>query len=159
MTVTAESNTATGSSTATTSDNGQYRIIGLDSSVYIVKFTAPGYVGVETTADVSTFRENRPINVSLPVAATGGRFRSETTFASDPAGTMVKFDERGNFEFEDPDGEGDGTYGIQGTSAVMVVRNYDGPDDKFSITEPIKLDFASDQFTSGTMGDVMLTKQ
>ena len=103
--------------------------------------------------------ENRLISFELPVVASGGRFRSETTFVSDPPGTTISFDEDGTFEFEDAEGEGEGTYGIQGTDVELVVRRYDGPDDKFSIAEPITIQFADALFISFMMGDQRLVKQ
>ncbi len=48
---------------------------------------------------------------------------------------------------------------MQGTNAELVVRKYDGPDDKFSIAEPITIQFADDQLTSFMMGDQKLVKQ
>ncbi len=143
-------------STTTTDDNGRFQFLGL-SGVYTFTATAPAYVGIRTTATIRRLGVNRPINFELPVAASGGRFRS--TFVSDPPGTTISFDEDGTFEFEDAEGEGEGTYGIQGTNAELVVRRYDGPEDKFSIAEPITIQFADDQFTSFMMGDQKLVKQ
>ena len=145
-------------STTTTDDNGRFQFLGL-SGEYTFTATAPAYVGIRTTATIRRLGVNRPINFELPVAASGGRFRSETTFVSDPPGTTISFDEDGTFEFEDAEGEGEGTYGIQGTNAELVVRRYDGPDDKFSIAEPITIQFADDRFTSFMMGDQKLVKQ
>ncbi len=145
-------------STTTTDDNGRFQFLGL-SGEYTFTTTAQGYVGIRTMATIRQLGDNRPINFELPVAASGGGFRSETTFVSDPPGTTISFDEDGTFEFEDAEGEGEGTYGIQGTNAELVVRKYDGPDDKFSIAEPITIHFADDQFTSFMMGDQKLVKQ
>ncbi len=147
-----------GASTTTTDDNGRFQFLGL-SGEYTFTATAPGYVGIRTAATMRQLGDNRPISFELPVAASGGRFRSETTFVSDPPGTTISFDEDGTFEFEDAEGEGEGTYGIQGTNAELVVRRYDGPDDKFSVAEPITIQFADDQFTSFMMGDQKLVKQ
>ena len=145
-------------STATTDDNGRFLFLGLSGEKTFTA-TAPGYVGIRTTATIRRLGENRLISFELPVAASGGRFRSETTFVSDPPGTTFSFDEDGTFEFEDTEGEGEGTYGFQGTNAELVVRRYDGPDDKFSIAEPITIQFADDQLTSFMMGDQKLVKQ
>ena len=138
-------------SNATTDDNGRFVFLGLSGELTFTA-RAPGYVGIRTTTTIR-FGDNRPINFELPVAESGGRFGSETTFVSDPPGTTISFGEDRTFEFEDADGEGEGTYGIQGTNAELVVRRYDGPDDKFSIAEPITVQFADDRFTSFTMGD------
>ena len=72
----------------------------------------------------------------------------------------MKFNEEGIFEFEDADGEeGMGTYGIVEQDALLVVREYDGDDDRYSIVEPVVVSFSSDQFTSFTWDGVELTKQ
>ncbi len=147
-----------GASTTTTDDNGRFQFLGL-SGEYTFTATAPAYVGIRTTATIRQLGVNRPINFELPVQPSGGRFRSAVTFVSDPPGTTISFDEDGTFEFEDAEGEGEGTYGMQGTNAELVVRRYDGPDDKFSIAEPITIQFADDQFTSFMMGDQKLVKQ
>ena len=144
--------------TTTTDDNGRFQFLGL-SGEYTFTVTAPGYEGIRTTATIRQLGDNRPINFELPVAASGWHFRSETTFVSDPPRTTISLDENGTFEFEDAEGEGEGTYGIQGTNAELVVRRYDGPDDKFSIAEPITIQFANDQFISFMMGDQKFVKQ
>ncbi len=145
-------------STTTTDDNGRFQFLGL-SGEYTFTATAPGYEGIRTTATIRQLGDNRPIDFELRVAASGWRFRSETTFVSDPPGTTISLDEDGTFDFEDAEGEGEGTYGIQGTNAELVVRRYDGPDDKFSIAEPITIQFDDDRFTSFMMGDQKLVKQ
>ena len=145
-------------STTTTDDNGRFTFLGL-SGEYTFTATAPEYGGVRTSATIRRLGENRPINFELPVQPSGGRFRSAATFVSDPPGTTISFDEDGTFEFEDAEGEGEGTYGIQGTNAELVVRRYDGPDDKFSVAEPITIQFADQQLTSFMMGDQKLVKR
>ena len=157
-TIVAEASRAGAASTTTTDGNGRFQFLGL-SGEYTFTATAPAYVGIRTTATITQLGDNRPINFELPVAASGGRFRSETTFVSDPPGITISFDEDGTFEFEDAEGEGEGTYGIQGMNAELVVRRYDGPDDKFSLAEPITIQFADDQFTSFMMGDQKLVKE
>ena len=144
-------------SNATTDDNGRFLFLGLSGELTFTA-RAPGYVGIRTTTTIR-FGDNRPINFELPVAESGGRCGSETTFVSDPPGTTISFGEDGLFEFEDAEGEGEGSYGVQGTKAELVVRRYDGPDDKFSIAEPITIQFADDQLTSFMMGDQKLVKQ
>ena len=63
------------------------------------------------------------------------------------------------FEFEDANGGGEGTYGIVELSAVMVIRDYDGPGDTYSVNEPVVVMFADDQFTSLTWSDTSLVKK
>ena len=146
------------SSNATTDDNGRFLFLGL-SGEYTFTATAPGYVGIRTTATIRQLGDNRPINFELRVTASGQRFRSETTFVSDPPGITISFDEDGTFELEDAEGEGEGTYTIQDTNGELVVRRYDGPDDKFSLAEPVIIQFADDQLTSFMMGDQTLVKE
>ena len=145
-------------SNATTDNNGRFVFLGLSGEITFT-VTAPGYVSIFTTTTIRQLGDSRPINFELPAAASGQRFGSDTTFVSDPPGTTITFDDDGSFEFEDAEGEGEGTYGIQGTNAELVVRKYDGPDDKFSIAEPITIQFADDRFTSFMMGDQKLVKQ
>ena len=143
-------------SNATTDDNGRYLFLGLSGELTFT-VTAPGYVSIFTTRTVRF--ENRPLDFELPAAASGQRFRSETTYVSDPPGTTVSFDEDGNFKFEDSEGDGEGTYGMQGLNGELVVRKYDGPDDKFSIADPITIQFADEPLTSFMLGDQKLVKQ
>ena len=71
-----------------------------------------------------------------PSTSSWKRCRSEaasvTTPSSKPGGTPIAFDGDGKFEFKDANGEGEGTYGIDALSVVMVVRDYDGPNDSYS---------------------------
>lgn len=145
-------------SNSTTDNNGRFVFLGLSGETTFT-VTAPGYVSIFTTRNVRRLGENRPLDFELPVAASGQRFRSETTYVSDPPGTTISFDEDGSFEFEDAEGDGEGTYSMQGVNGELVVREYDGPDDKFSIAEPITIQFADDQLTSFMMGDQKLVKQ
>ena len=147
-----------GVASAATDDNGRFQFLGL-SGEYTFTATAPGYVGIRTTASIRQLGDNRPINFELRVAASGQRFRSETTFVSDPPGITISFGEDGTFELEDAEGEGEGTYTIQDTNGELVVRKYDGPDDKFSLAEPVTIQFADEQLTSFMMGDQKLVKE
>ena len=145
-------------STATTDNNGRFVFVGLSGEITFT-VTAPGYVSLFTTRTVRRLAGGRPLDFELPAAASGQRFRSETTYVSDPPGTTISFDADGSFEFEDAEGDGEGTYSMQGVNGELVVRKYDGPDDKFSIAEPITIQFADDQLTSFMMGDQKLVKQ
>ena len=144
-------------SNATTDDNGRFLFLGLSGELTFT-VSAPGYVSIFTTMRIRQL-ENRPLDFDLPVAPSGQRFRSETTYVSDPPGTTISFDEDGTFEFEDVEGDGEGTYGMQGLNGVLVVRKYDGPDDKFSLAEPIVVQFADEPLTSFMMGDQKLVKE
>ncbi len=106
-------------SNSTTDNNGRFVFLGLSGETTFT-VTAPGYVSIFTTRNVRRLGENRPLDFELPVAASGQRFRSETTFVSDPPGTTFSFDEDGTFEFEDAEGEGEGTYGFQGLNEFRL---------------------------------------
>ena len=42
---------------------------------------------------------------------------------------------------------------------ALTVRDYDGDDDKFSITEPVVVTFANDLFNSLTWGEATLSEK
>ena len=65
----------------------------------------------------------------------------------------IRFREDGTFEFEDAEGEGEGTYGIADLSLVLIIREYDGPDDKFSFSQPVTVTAPNDQFLSLMWGE------
>ena len=54
---------------------------------------------------------------------------------------------------------GEGNYGTVEQSAILVVRDYDGPDDKFSVATPMILKFGDSMFTSLTHDVVELPKK
>jgi hypothetical protein len=99
------------------------------------------------------------LSIELSVLQRGISFDDETTFVSDPAGTTITFDDDGTFEFEDAGGEGMGTYGIEELTATLVVREYDGPEGKFSISDPLMAEFADKELTNFMMGDQKLMKK
>ena len=153
--------------TATTDSDGRFQMIlplsssdlrGLPSVRHLFTFTLDGYQGIRTPANVS-LSNNRPINIELEVVPTGGRLRGDSEFEAEGGTPRIKFGEDGRFEFEDADGEGEGTYGIVELSAVLVVRDYNGSDETYSVKEPVVVTFANDQFTSLTWGDATLTKR
>ena len=157
--VTAERDGGGAPVTTETDDNGEFFMIGLSSAQYNITFTRDGYQGIRTPALVR-MRDNQPINLELEALPTGSRLRGEQEFQAAGGTPWMKFNEEGFFEFEDADGEeGMGTYGIVEQDALLVVREYDGDDDKFSIVEPVVVSFSSDQFTSFTWDGVELTKQ
>ena len=157
--VTAERDGGGAPVTTETDDNGEFFMIGLSSAQYNITFTRDGYQGIRTPALIR-MRDNQPINLELEALPTGGRLRGEQEFQATGGTPWMKFNEEGFFEFEDADGEeGMGTYGIVEQDALLVVREYDGDDDKFSIVAPVVVSFSSDQFTSFTWDGVELTKQ
>ena len=52
-----------------------------------------------------------------------------------------------------------GLRGIVELAAVLIVRDYDGPDDKFTITTPVVVEFGDALFTSLTYDGVRLAKK
>ena len=160
VTIIAESTEGEGGAppTVTTDSDGRFQFLGLSSTRHGFTFTLDGYQGILRSANVSQ-SNNPPITIELEVVPTGPRFRGDSEFQAEGGTPRIKFGEDGTFEFEDADGEGEGTYGIAELSAVMVVRSYQGPDEKYSVNEPVVVTFASDQFTSLTWGDATLTKR
>lgn len=147
-----------GSPPVTTDENGEFQIIGLSSATYDFTFILDGYQGVRTGAQIRVSRSS-PIELELTVVPTGGLMRNDTEFEAEGGTPKIKFSGDGTFEFEDADGEGMGTYGIAELNAVMIVRDYAGPDDKYSVNEPVVVTFPSDQFNSLSWGETTLTKQ
>ena len=84
---------------------------------------------------LSRLSANRPVELELEAVPLGGVFRGGQEFEAEGGTPNIAFDGDGRFEFEDSEGEGEGTYGIVDQTAVMIVRDYDGPDDKYSISE------------------------
>ena len=156
--VTAENTGSSVTAEATTDGDGGFQFVGLAGGEWAFEFHADGYQPVRTVGRVRA-SSNRPIELELPVLPTGGRFRGDTAFEAESGTPKVAFDEHGTFEFEDANGKGEGTYGIVELSAVMVIRDYDGPDDTYSVNEPVVVTFASDQFASLTWGGTTLAKK
>ena len=145
----------------TTDDDGDFQFNGLSGGEFTIEFQAEGYRGARSPITIrgGGVARNRPVEIELGVLPLGSRFREETRFEAEGGTPRIAFDAEGTFEFEDANGEGKGTYGIDALSAVLVVRDYDGPDDAYSVTEPVVVTFANGQFTSLTWGGAMLTKR
>ncbi len=158
--ITAERERGGGSAvTTTTEDDGEFFMMVLTSANYEITFLRDGYQGILTPADIR-MRDNRPIELELEALPSGSRLRGEQEFQAEGGTPRITFNEDGFFEFEDAEGEeGMGTYGIVEQDALLVVREYDGDDDKYSIGEPVVISFSSDQFTSFDWDGVSLTKQ
>ena len=99
------------------------------------------------------------VDFELSVLVTGSRFREGTEFEAEGGTPKFRFEDDGTFEFEDADGEGEGTYGIVELAAILIVRDYDGPDDKFTIEIPVVVEFGNQLFTSLTYDGVQLPKK
>ncbi len=158
-TVLAEPTRSGGPQTTTTGNDGRFQFVGLASGDWTFTATLDGYRGVQQVAAVTQLGNPRPMNFELSVLATGGRFRERTEFEAEGGTPRFRFEEDGTFEFEDAEGEGEGTYGIVELAAILIVRDYDGPDDKFAITTPVVVEFSDQLFTSLTLDGVVFQKQ
>ena len=145
--------------TATTDKNGRFLFASLGPGQWSFTATLEGYQGLRQTVPIGGFSGTRPVNFELPVVSTGGRFRERTEFEADGGTPRFRFEEDGTFEFEDTDGEGEGTYGIVDLTAVLIVRDYDGPDDKFNVQTPVVVEFSDALFASLTHDGVQLPKK
>lgn len=160
VTVLAEPAGADGAPQSTTTDDGgNFSFIGLGSGDWAFTVLLDGYQGLQQVANVRRTGRTRPLSFEMPARPAGGRFRERTEFRAEGGTPRFRFEEDGTFEFEDEEGEGEGTYGIVELTAVLTVRDYDGPDDRFSVRAPVVVEFPSDQFMSMTHAGVQLAKQ
>jgi len=143
--------------TATSDEDGRFEFGLLSSGDWFFTATMDGYQGVRLRAAISQLSQNRPIELELPaLPQAGSRFRERTEFEADGGMPRFRFEEDGSFEFEDAEGEGEGTYGIVELSAILIVRDYDGPDDKFNVQTPIIVEFSDQTFASLTHDGLQL---
>ena len=145
--------------TTTTDDGGNFSFIGLGSGDWQFTVLLDGYQGLAQVANVRRTGQTRPLRFEMPATPAGGRFRERTEFRAEGGTPRFRFEDDERFEFEDEDGEGEGTYGIVGLTAVLTVREYDGPDDRFSLQTPVVVEFPSNQFNSATYNGVQLQKR
>jgi hypothetical protein len=158
-TVLAEPDGAAGGSQETiTDDDGEFLFVGLPSGRWSFTATLNGYQGLRQIMNVRQLGTNS-VEFEMPVLPSGGRFRERTEFEAEGGTPKFRFEEDGTFEFEDADGEGEGTYGMVEESAVLIVRDYDGPDDKFSVSMPVTVQFGDAMFTSLTHDGIQLPKK
>ena len=141
-----------------TEEDGTYLIIGLATGNYTIEFHADGYQAIASSITVRV-ADSRPVDVELEALPFGSRFRDDTEFEAEGGTPMVAFDGEGKFEFKDAKGEGEGTYGIDALNVVMVIRDYDGPDDSYTLSEPVVVTSPDDQFTSLTWSGTALMKK
>ena len=149
---------AGGSQETTTDDDGEFMFVGLPSGRWSFTATLNGYQGLRQIMNVRQLGTNS-VEFEMPVLPSGGRFRERTEFEAEGGTPKFRFEDDGTFEFEDADGEGEGTYGMVEQTAVLVIRDYDGPDDKFSVATPLVLAFGDAMFTSLTHDGVQLPKK
>ncbi len=145
--------------TTTTDDGGNFSFIGLGTGDWQFTVLLDGYQGLAQVANVRQLGRTRPLSFEMPATPPGGRFRERTEFRAEGGTPRFRFEDDERFEFEDEDGEGEGTYGIVGLTAVLTVREYDGPDDRFSLQTPVVVEFPSNQFNSATYNGVQLQKR
>ena len=145
--------------TTTTDDGGNFSFIGLGSGDWQFTVLLDGYQGLAQVANVRRTGQTRPLRFEMPATPAGGRFRERTEFRGEGGTPRFRFEDDERFEFEDEEGEGEGTYGIVGLSAVLTVREYDGPDDKFTVQTPVVVEFPDDLFNSATYNGVQLQKR
>lgn len=144
-----------------TDENGEFFLPNFPAGEYTFTFILEGYQAVQIPATISQLRRNQAIELELEyLGSAGGRLRGEQEFEADGGSSKITFKQDGTFEFEDTEGEdGEGHYGIVELSAVMIVRDYDGDDDKYSILDPLVVTFSNDQFTSLTWDGSTLNKK
>ena len=149
---------------AVTDEKGQYVLAGLFAARYSLTYRAAGYQAIRveirprSSAVGCTTNTNRE-DFELEATPPGGRLRGNQDYEAEGGLPKISFDDDGTFEFEDADGEGEGTYGVVELNGFLVVRDYDGPDDKYTILEEFIVTFANDQFRSFDWGDVTLAKK
>ena len=158
VTVLVEPTDAGASQTTTTEEDGQFQFLGLSSSRWSFTATRSGYQGIRQVMTI-TRSNTRPVEIELPWLPAGGAFRERTDFEAEGGTPRFRFEDDHEFEFEDADGEGEGTYGIVELNAILIVRDYDGPDDKFSVNTPVVVEFADEQFLRLTHDGVQLPKK
>lgn len=141
-----------------TDEDGSYLIIGVSTGPHTVEFHAEGYQAVGSALNIRV-TDRRPVDVELEALQFGSLFRDEAEFEAEEGTPMIVFDGDGKFEFKDANGEGEGTYGIDASNVVLIVRDYDGPDDTYSISEPVLVTSPDDQFSSLTWSETTLVKK
>ena len=171
VTVVAERPAAGLRQTTTTGEDGRFQFVGLvydDWSVPILReeevfdwsfsATLNGYEEVRQAVGLRRRGGNQQVNFRLPVVATGGRFGVSAEFEAEGGTPRFRFEADGTFEFEDAGGEGEGTYRLVALAAILIVRDYDGPNDTFNITNPVVVMFSDQLMTSLTHDGVQLRR-
>ena len=156
--VLAEATGGGGSQTTTTDEDGRFMFNGLSSAEWSFTATLNGYQGVRGIVTIRR-TNNRPVDFELPWLTTGGVFRERTDFEAEGGIPKFRFEEDHTFEFEDDEGEGEGNYGIVEQTAVLIVRDYDGPDDRFNVNTPVVVEFADERFSGMTHAGVQIPKK
>ena len=146
--------------TAETDDDGEFRMMGMDSATYEFTYRIFGYVGARQIIDVSPGRRRgRLTAIELELDGSGLYLQEELSFEAEGGTPSVTLKSDGMFEFEDAEGEGEGNYSIEDLSAILTVRDYDGPDDKYSIAEPVVVTTTDTSFMSLAWGETSLARK
>ena len=153
-----EPSAGVGAQEATTDEDGDFQFVGVTTGEWSFEFHLEGYQAIRQRRQIRSSNENRRIEMELSVVPMGSRFGEEVQFAAEGGTPRLKFDEDGMFEFEDANGEGEGTYSLVGLGGILVVREYDGPDDTYSVNQPVVVTFPNDEFISLTWGETTLSK-
>ncbi len=146
----------------TTNDDGRFNLANLAGGDWVFEFRGEGYVPIGVAmqlAQADAFFAQPPLEIELAAAPPGSRIRNDTEFGTDDGSLTLRLKADGQFEFSDAEGEGEGTYGIVELEGALTVRDYDGDDDKFSITEPVVVTFANELFNSLTWGEATLSEK
>ena len=150
---------------AVTDEDGEYLIIGLETTAYEFTYTLAGYQGVRQFREMRSQggapgrRRRRPAPIELEVVPLGQVLNDEFEYEAEGGTPSLKLKPDGMFEFEDAEGEGEGNYHIQDLNAVLTVRDYDGPDDKYTVREPVVVTARTNQFLSLAWGETTLNKK
>ena len=148
--------------TVTTNDDGRFNLTNLASGDYVFEFHAAGYTptGIAMYLDQRDARRpQRPLQIEMVAAPPGSRLRDDVEFESADGRLSLKLKGDGKFEFEDADGEGEGTYGIVELEGELTVRDYDGDDDRYSLSSPISITFDNNLFRGLTWDGVVLSQK
>ncbi len=145
--------------TVATDDRGRFLFTSLSPGQWSFTATLAGYQGLRRTANIGGFGGTPSVDFEMAALAAGSSFRERTEFEAEDGTLRFRFEDDGTFEFEDADGEGEGTYGIVELNAILVVRDYDGPDDRFSIQTPVVVEFADHIYSSLTYDGVQLPQK
>ena len=147
---------------STTNDDGRFNIVNLPSGDWVFEFRAAGYQATAMAMQLDQrdgYGAQRPLEIELAATPPGSRVRDDIEFATEDGGVTLTLKSDGTFEFEDAEGEGEGTYGIVELEGHLTVRDYDGDDDTFSITEPSVATFSDALYNSLIWGAATLRKQ
>lgn len=142
---------------ASTDADGEFQMVGIEPANYEFTYRLSGYLGARQLREIRPQgrRRRRPAPVELELLGSGLYLRDETEFEAEGGAPSLTLKPDGMFEFEDAEGEGEGNYSIQDLSAILTVRDYDGPDDKFNVKAPLVVEFGN-QMTSMTHDGVEL---